>query len=81
MNYLMDLERDPDAKPVSYWRNTSDNAIVRSFIDYAGSTITKKLPVKRHCGRSMSGCMQKNMKTIMMRSAAMGSRFSENGVW
>lgn len=45
MNYLMDLERDPDAKPVSYWRNTSDNAIVRSFIDYAGSTITKKLEI------------------------------------
>lgn len=45
MNYLMDLERDLDAKPVSYWRNTSDNAIVRSFIDYAGSTITKKLEI------------------------------------
>ena len=43
MNYLCDLQRDPDAKPDSYWKNTSDNAIIRSFIDYAGSSITKKL--------------------------------------
>lgn len=43
MNYLIDLQRSPKAKPASYWRNTSDNAIIRSFIDYAGSNITKKL--------------------------------------
>ena len=43
MNYLCDLQRNSDAKPDSYWKNTSDNAIIRSFIDYAGSSITKKL--------------------------------------
>ena len=43
MNYLRDLQRDPGAKPAGYWKNTSDNAIIRSFIDYAGSSITKKL--------------------------------------
>lgn len=43
MNYLMELQRNPHAKPVSYWKNTSDNAIIRSFIDYAGSSITKKI--------------------------------------
>ncbi len=43
MNYLLELQRDPMAKPVSYWRNTSDNAVIRSFIDIAGSSITKKL--------------------------------------
>lgn len=43
MNYLLELQRNPKAKPVSFWRNTSDNAIIRSFIDYAGSNITKKL--------------------------------------
>lgn len=43
MNYLCDLQRNPEAKPDSYWKNTSDNAIIRSFIDYAGSSITKKL--------------------------------------
>lgn len=43
MNYLRDLQRDPLANPASYWKNTSDNAIIRSFIDYAGSSITGKL--------------------------------------
>ena len=43
MNYVLELQRNPNAKPASYWMNTSDNAIIRSFIDYAGSNITKKL--------------------------------------
>ena len=43
MNYLRDLQYSPEAKPRSYWKNTSDNAIIRSFIDYAGASITKKL--------------------------------------
>lgn len=43
MNYLLELQRNPQASPVSYWKNTSDNTIIRSFIDYAGSSITKKL--------------------------------------
>ena len=45
MNYMLELQRDPKAKPISYWKNTSDNAIIRSFIDYAGSTITNKLEI------------------------------------
>ena len=43
MCYLRDLVYKPEAKPASYWRNTSDNSIIRSFIDYAGSSITNKL--------------------------------------
>ena len=43
MNYLLELQRNPKAKPDSYWKNTSDNAVIRSFIDYAGSNITGKL--------------------------------------
>ncbi len=43
MNYILELQHNPKAKPASYWKNTSDNAIIRSFIDYAGSNITKKL--------------------------------------
>ncbi|RGH24176.1 hypothetical protein DWV72_04995 [Firmicutes bacterium AF12-30] len=43
MNYVRDLLKNPQARPESYWKNTSDNAIIRSFIDYAGSNITKKL--------------------------------------
>ena len=43
MNYLRDLQRNPKAKPASYWKNTSDNSIVRSFIDYRGAKISQKL--------------------------------------
>ena len=43
MNYLLDCQKKPQAKPIGYWKNTSDNAIIRSFIDYAGSNITMKL--------------------------------------
>lgn len=45
MNYLRDLQNDLKARPVSYWKNTSDNAIIRSFIDYTGAAIRKKLEV------------------------------------
>ncbi len=45
MNYLRDLRINPNAKPVSYWKNTSGNDIIRSFIDYAGSSITEKLEI------------------------------------
>ena len=41
MNYLRDLQRNP--KAASYWKNTSDNSIIRSFIDYAGRSISRKL--------------------------------------
>ena len=43
MNYMLELQHNADAKPVSYWKNTSDNAIIRSFIDISGTSITKKL--------------------------------------
>ena len=45
MNYLRDLQHELNARPVSYWKNTSDNAIIRSFIDYTGAAIRKKLEV------------------------------------
>lgn len=43
IRYLYDLQRNPNAKPISYWKNTSDNAVIRSFIDYASGNITEKL--------------------------------------
>ena len=45
MCYLVDLQKNPNQAPASYWENTSDNSIIRSFIDYAGSSITKKLEI------------------------------------
>ena len=43
MNFIRDLQFDAKAQPASYWKNTSDNAIIRSFIDYAGGSITAKM--------------------------------------
>ena len=43
MNFLRDAQRNSEIKMISYWKNTSDNSIIRSFIDYAGGNITKKL--------------------------------------
>lgn len=43
MNYIYDLQMNEEAIPVGYWKNTSDNAIIRSFIDHSGSSITRKL--------------------------------------
>ena len=43
MNYLRDLQKNPKTKPASYWKNTSDNAIIRSFIDYTNAKISQKL--------------------------------------
>ena len=47
MNYLRDLQNDLNARPVSYWKNTSDNAIIRSFIDYTGAAIRKTRSIDR----------------------------------
>lgn len=33
MNYVKDLLLDGSAKPRNYWENTSDNAIIRTFLD------------------------------------------------
>ena len=45
MNYIRDLQENPEAKPTGYWKNTSDNSIIRSSIDIAGSNITEKLEI------------------------------------
>lgn len=45
MCYVKELQGNRDARPANYWRNTSDNAIIRSFTDYAGASITRKLEV------------------------------------
>ena len=42
MNHINALCLDPQAMPRSYWRNTSDNAIIRSFIDQAENDTIKQ---------------------------------------
>ena len=73
MNYLFELQHNPKAKPVSYWKNTSDNAIIRSFIDYAGSTITKKLEILM-AGGYIVQCIDENLTYDYLHS-------SEDNLW
>ena len=73
MNYLLELQRDPKATPISYWKNTSDNAIIRSFIDYAGSNITKKFETLL-AGGCIVHCVDENLTYDILYS-------SEDNLW
>lgn len=42
MNHVKNLLLNPAIKPAGYWKNSSDNGIIRSFIDHTSSTITQK---------------------------------------
>ena len=68
MNYFQDLKRNPDAKPISYWKNTSDNAIIRSFIDQLGSTISKKLEMLM-AGESIDQQIEENLTYDYLHSS------------
>ena len=44
LNYVEDcISNSYNLRPISYWKNTSDNSIIRSFINYKISTIKEKL--------------------------------------
>lgn len=43
MNHVSNLLLNPEIKPAGYWKNSSDNAVIRSFIEFAGASITEKL--------------------------------------
>ena len=43
MNHVERLMLDERAKPAGYWKNSSDNGIIRVFIDFAGEAIARKL--------------------------------------
>ena len=68
MNYLWDLTNNQNAKPVSYWKNTSDNAIIRSFIDQSGSTISKKLEMLM-AGESIDQQIEENLTYDYLHSS------------
>ena len=43
MNHVNNLLLNAKTKPAGYWKNSSDNAIIRSFIDFSGESIIQKL--------------------------------------
>ena len=48
MNFVRDFQFDATVKPASYWKNTSDNAIIRSLLILR---VIVSLPKWRHCWR------------------------------
>lgn len=73
MNYLRDLQRDPEVRPAGYWKNTSDNSVIRSFIDSAGSSITRKME-KLLAGESITERIDENLTYDYLHS-------SEENLW
>lgn len=73
MNYVYDLQMNEGAIPVGYWKNTSDNAVIRSFIDYSGSGITRKLETLM-AGGSISERIEENLTYDYLHS-------SEENLW
>ena len=43
LNYVSDLRQDKSAQPGSYWKDTSHNDIIRSFIGQTGFNVTDRL--------------------------------------
>ena len=51
LNYVYDLQGETGIRePVSYWKNTSDNAVIRAFIDHKEKQIKTKLEVLMNGG-------------------------------
>lgn len=42
MNHVKNLLLNPSAKPAGYWMNSSDNGIIRAFMDFSGESITQR---------------------------------------
>lgn len=60
MNYVRALQNDPSAKPENYWRNTSHNGIIRSFIERTDLAVHDKFE------RLLSGeCIQEQIPEDM----------------
>lgn len=45
LNYIIDLQVSPNAKPGNYWKNTSHNGIIRSFIDRTDLMVNEKFEI------------------------------------
>ncbi len=45
MNHVSRLLLNPEAKPAGYWKNSSGNTVIRSFIDAYSGTVKKKFEI------------------------------------
>ena len=73
MNYALNYCQEGKKEAVSYWKNTSGNEIIRSFIDLAGSNITRKLETLL-VGNSIEQKIEENLTYDYLHS-------SEENLW
>lgn len=55
MNHVSRLLLNPETKPAGYWKNSSGNTIIRSFIDVYSSTVKKKFETLMSGGYIIQG--------------------------
>ena len=55
MNHISRLLLNPETKPAGYWKNSSGNTIIRSFIDVYSSTVKKKFETLMSGGYIIQG--------------------------
>jgi len=73
LNYVRALQNDPSAKPENYWRNTSHNGIIRSFIERTDLAVHDKIE------RLLSGeCIQEQILEDMTYDTL---HSSETNLW
>ena len=68
MNYALNYCQEGKKEAVSYWKNTSGNEIIRSFIDLAGSNITRKLETLL-AGNSIEQKIEENLTYDYLHSS------------
>lgn len=73
LNYANALQEQPDAKPKNYWKNTSHNSIVRSFISRTDLSVHEKFE-KLLDGQSIKERICEDLTYDMLHS-------SESNLW
>ncbi len=73
LNYVDALQENPQAKPRSYWKNTSHNDIIRSFISRTDLSVNEKMENLLN-GGSIQEKISEDLTYDMLHS-------SENNLW
>lgn len=73
LNYVNELKERPDAKPKNYWKNTSHNNIIRSFIGRTDLSVNEKFEMLLQ-GKSINERICEDLTYDLLHS-------SESNLW
>ncbi|MBQ8173721.1 MAG: AAA family ATPase [Mailhella sp.] len=73
LQYVDDLQTDPDARPQAYWSNTSGNSIVRRFVDRGDLHVGHKFETLLS-----GGCIEADISETLTYDAV---HASEDNLW